>query len=90
VSYRLGESIVGKEVEERLQGDAEALLTFERFGRHLEDNKVMLAKTKLSFGKKLALDSKQEVFTGRGVENANAMLTREYRKGFVMPDSKDV
>jgi predicted dehydrogenase len=90
VSYRLGESIVGKEVEERLQGDAEALLTFERFGRHLEDNKVMLAKTKLSFGKKLALDSKQEVFTGRGVENANAMLTREYRKGFVVPDSKDV
>jgi hypothetical protein len=90
ISYRLGESIVGKEVEERLTGDAEALATFERFGRHLEDNKVSLAKTKLSFGRKLAIDGKAETFTGRGVENATAMLTREYRKGFVVPDAKDV
>ena len=38
----------------------------------------------------LTLDGKKEIFTGSHADAANPMLTREYRKPFVVPAEKDV
>jgi hypothetical protein len=51
----------------------------------------MIEHTKLlHFGKKLAIDPNTEVFTGSDSADADAMLTRDYRKPFVVPAEKDV
>ena len=42
------------------------------------------------FGLDLTLDGKKEIFTGPHADVANPMLTREYRKPFVVPAEKDV
>ena len=90
ISYRLGQSLPIAEMKERLANDVEALGTFDRFSAHLAENKVDLGKTKAYFGLDLTLDGKQEVFTGSHADVANPMLTREYRKPYVVPAEKDV
>ena len=89
ISYRLGEQLPVSEIKQRLVGDAEALETFGRFSEHLVANKVGL-DAKANFGLDLTLDGKAEVFTGPHATAANPMLTREYRKPYVVPSEKDV
>jgi len=90
VSYRLGSSVSAEELDERLPDDKEAAYTFKRFASHLSENKIDLTKPVISLGPQLSLDSKREVFTGTMADKANPMLTRNYRKGFVVPDEKNV
>jgi hypothetical protein len=52
---------------------------------HLGANDVDLAKTPLTLGVPLAIDSRTERFTGTGAGEANKLFTREYREGFVVP-----
>ena len=59
------------------------------FSEHLVANKVDL-DSKAYFGLNLTLDGKAEVFTGPHADVANPMLTREYRKPFVVPSEKDI
>ena len=54
--------------------------------QHLKDNKVPLEETKYRVGRKLKLDPKSETFVGD--KEANALLTRQYRKGFELPIAK--
>jgi hypothetical protein len=42
------------------------------------------------FGKKLAIDPKGETFTGESASEANTLLTREYRKPFVVPSESEL
>jgi hypothetical protein len=51
---------------------------------HLKDNRLDLDATACRLGRKLTLDPKAETFVGD--KEADALLTREYRKGFVVPD----
>ena len=62
--------------------------TYERTAQHLADNKLSLDKTKLTLGKLLAFDPKSETFKDDSV--ADALLTREYRKPFVVPGKGEV
>ena len=92
ISYRLGESLSPAQVRERLQGvksKEDTLATLDRFQEHLAANKVD-AGTKIQFGPQLSIDPTQENFVGSGVEQANQMLTREYRAGFVVPAAGQV
>jgi hypothetical protein len=50
---------------------------------HLKMNRV--EDTKYKLGRKLALNVARESFLGD--PQADAMLTREYRKGFVVPSA---
>ena len=54
--------------------------TLERTVEHLKANGVDLATTPLSLGPYLEFDNTTEKFTNN--DQANEMLTREYRKGF--------
>jgi hypothetical protein len=41
----------------------------------------------MRFGATLAINPQAETFHGAGSEQANPMLSREYRKGFEVPSS---
>jgi hypothetical protein len=82
ISYRLGaEKPIADAANWTSNKDAQ-----EAFGRmieHLKENKVDVATAKGLVGPLLGIDPKTESFPG--IEKANAMLTREYRKGFEVP-----
>ena len=52
---------------------------------HLRANDVDLGRTPLTAGVPLLVDARRERFTGPHAEQANEMLTREYRAPFVVP-----
>ena len=66
----------------------DVLETFQRTRQHLAENDVDLEKSKLTLGPLLRLDSDKEKFADNPV--ADALLTREYRKPFVLPTAKEV
>lgn len=93
ISYYLGEDnkVSVDEAKKVLAGvksldDNEA--TLKRTIQHLEDNGVDLKKYPISMGPVLKFDPKKEVFPDS--PEATAMLTREYREGFVVPKAEDV
>ena len=93
ISLRMGEELAVPAVEERLAAGYETQEPVETFGRvkeHLAANGLKLDTTKLRFGAHLTLDGEQEVFTGDQAERANSMLTRNYRRPFVVPDAANV
>ena len=89
ISYRLGSPSSVKEIATQFQGDAEALETLDRFQQHLRDNQVDPETTKVTLGPKLLLTA-QEEFTGPRANEANKMLTREYRAPYVVPKTQDL
>ncbi len=93
ISYYLGEehTVSPTEAKRILAGvksldDNEA--TLERTLQHLVDNGVDLAKYPISMGPLLKFDPEKEVFPDS--PEATAMVTREYREGFVCPPADSV
>lgn len=62
--------------------------TVDRTVAHLKKNGVDLDKYRLSLGPTLMFDPVKEVFTNN--DEANQMLTRNYREGFVCPQATNV
>jgi predicted dehydrogenase len=83
ISYRLGAEQPFGQTPSAFAKDKDAGATFERMEQHLKDNKISLDAIKCRVGRKLALDPAKETF--QGDKEADAMLTREYRKGFEVP-----
>ncbi|MEO8426611.1 MAG: Gfo/Idh/MocA family oxidoreductase [Verrucomicrobiota bacterium] len=91
ISYRLGHPSTPGEIQKQLaqlKVHDDVLETFERTRKHLAENNVDLDKSKLTLGSLLRLDSDKEKFVDNS--KANALLTREYRKPFVVPAEKEV
>jgi len=91
ISYRLGQPSAPGEIQKQLaqlKVHDDVLETFERTRKHLVENNVDLDKSKLTLGSLLRLDSDKERFVDNSM--ANALLTREYRKPFVVPAEKEV
>jgi predicted dehydrogenase len=91
ISWRLGHLSSPAEIQKELSQlkvhDA-VLETFERTRQHLAENKVDLEQSKLTLGLPLRLDPNQEKFLAN--PSANALLTREYRRPFVVPAENEV
>ena len=86
ISWRLGQPASLAEARaalDKLKARDHALETFERTVRHLQENQVDLDKTQLTLGPLLQLAADQEAFVD--CPPANALLTREYRRPFVVP-----
>jgi predicted dehydrogenase len=83
ISYRLGEEQPFGQTPHAFAKDKDAGETFSRMEQHLKDNKISLDDLKCRVGPKLKVDTTKESF----VENkeADALLTRNYRKGFEVP-----
>ncbi|MFQ6130408.1 MAG: Gfo/Idh/MocA family protein [Armatimonadota bacterium] len=89
ISYRLGSLHSADEVREAIKdrgSDAEE--TFRRFQEHLAANGVDFSKTEVVLGPWLEMDSETERFVGNSeiAARANALLRRDYREPFVVPD----
>ena len=91
ISYRLGTQMSGDELDKslaNLKTTDNAKDTMERTLAHLKDNGVDLSAIKMQVGPTLAFDSMSERFPGNEV--ADKMLTRVYRKPFVVPEAGQV
>ncbi|MCY2991890.1 MAG: Gfo/Idh/MocA family oxidoreductase [Planctomycetota bacterium] len=93
ISYYLGQKnkVSVEEAQKVLAGvksrDDNAA-TLQRTVQHLVDNGVDLAKYPISLGPHLKFDPEKEVFPA--APEATAMVTREYREGFVCPTADKV
>lgn len=86
ISWRLGREATVAEVKDqlsKLKVNDDVAATLNRTTHHLGENKVDLAQSKLVLGTLLHPNSEQENFNDNAA--ANAFLTREYRKPFVVP-----
>ena len=93
ISYYLGEkNKVSLDEARKILAGVKSLddnpRTLDRVVEHLQTNGVDLAKTRLSMGPLLKFDPKSETFIDN--DAANAMLTRQYRKPYVVPKPEDV
>lgn len=84
ISYRLGKQAKPEEIREALKADKAAVETLGRFEEHLAANKVNWEWNKATLGAFLKMDAKAEKFPGAA--KASELLTREYRKPFVVPE----
>jgi predicted dehydrogenase len=84
VSYRLGGEASFATAEGAFGDSKPAQDSVERMIAHLKTNKLDLNNMNYRRGRLLTIDPKTESILGD--KDAIAMLTREYRKGFVVPD----
>ena len=84
ISYRLGQAQRTAAIRERLQDNSVLAEAFDRMGGHLDANGVDLANTRLTLGVPLRFEPKRERFIDN--DDANRMLTRDYRAQFAVPE----
>ncbi len=83
ISYRLGLQASPGEIREKIKGDRDAVETFGRMQEHLAANGVDLNSDKATLGEFLKMNPAKERFLAN--RKANALLTRHYRKPYVVP-----
>jgi predicted dehydrogenase len=91
ISWRLGREATIAEIREQLsqlQVEADVQETLDRTVEHLGDNKVNVESSPMKLGVVLRPHAELEEFVDNA--DANAFLTREYRKPFVVPEEADI
>jgi hypothetical protein len=73
---------------EKLKAGTHAAEVLDRTLKHLDDNKVNFETTEMVLGALLIPVKDREEFQNNA--KANALLTREYRKPFVVPAESDI
>jgi hypothetical protein len=85
ISHQIGRAAPEGELHEQIKGNAALAEAYGRMAEHLALNHIDLGKTPLTLGAPLAFDAAAEKFTGGNAAAANALLTRNYRAPFVVP-----
>jgi predicted dehydrogenase len=91
ISQRLGKPASSEEITKQIElfkGNENALETFELVRKHLADNGVNIQEERLTLGPWLDFDSDKETFVDNPA--ADALLTRPYRKPFVVPAAGEI
>lgn len=83
ISYLLGKKQSPEEIRDTLKHDPVMAETWARMETHLAANQVDLKATPATLGAVLKMDVEKETFIGN--KAANKLLTRDYRKPFVVP-----
>ncbi len=84
ISYELGKTLQPEQTRYILQKNPDTADAYGRMRAHLEANKVDIHEYRATLGPALKIDPKKECFIGN--HKANKMLTREYRKPFVVTE----
>src|SRR5262249_8119233 len=84
ISYRLGALQPFNKKTEAFGDDKDAYEAFARMEEHVKENKVPLDSASYHLGPKLAFNPRSETFVANTA--ADALLTREYRRPFVVPE----
>ncbi len=85
ISYLRGKAAGFEQMKESLEGDASGLETLARLEAHIAANGVDLKITPCLLGKALVMDPAKETFVDD--PKSDALLRREYRAPFVVPES---
>lgn len=83
ISHRLGKQASPAELAKFVKSEKGGPDAYERMLEHLALNEVSLDEYPLTLGPELKMNPKTERFIGN--DDANAMLTRKYRKPYVVP-----
>jgi len=84
ISYRLGKRLSPEAIREASKADIALAESLGRMEEHLAANKVDLHRTPLTLGAVLKINPQTGRITNH--REANQLLTREYRKPFVVPE----
>ena len=84
ISYRLGKTQSPEEIRDAIKDNKDLSEMLGRMEEHLAANKVDLKTTPAKLGATLTMDPKTEKFVDN--PEANKLLTRDYRKPFVVPE----
>lgn len=83
ISHLLGKRMPAGEIRDQIKSNDLALDSFNRMAEHLRANEVDVDSTTITIGPWLEMDPATERFTNN--DEANRLLTREYREPFVVP-----
>lgn len=85
ISYQLGQAVPDAEIEKRIANDDPRWTdSYRRMKDHLAANGIDVNSQQLSLGPWLTMNPQTERFLDN--EQANALLTRNYRNRYVVPD----
>jgi predicted dehydrogenase len=84
ISYRLGTTAKFDQQSKSLGDNKQVVESFEAIRENLKAVDVKLDGLEYQVGRQLTLDSMAEKFVGD--DEANALLTRKYRKPFIVPE----
>lgn len=84
MSVRLGNKVPFEPKTTAFGDNADAYEVYDRTVEHLRENGVEIEKSGYYMGRKLVVDAKAEKIVDD--TEANALITRDYRKGFEVPD----
>ncbi len=87
ISYRTGQEVNPKRVENFVAKDDTLQETYDRFHKHLRDWNVDFKSDRWTMGRKLKFNGSKERFAGNGelAKVANAMIKDDYRQSFEVP-----
>ncbi|MHC5022786.1 MAG: Gfo/Idh/MocA family protein [Planctomycetota bacterium] len=85
ISHRLGAVRRLSDLDAPFESDP-ANRAFDEFRSHLTSNGLPADRTDIAVGPSLAFDDASERFHGPGAVQANALLSREYRAPYAIPD----
>lgn len=86
ISYRSGSRAGRAELAAAAAGSDEMKDSFARFAGHLDANEVDIDKAGVMLGASLTMDAKKERFVGPMSKVANKYVSKNYRKGFEVPE----
>jgi hypothetical protein len=69
-----------------LGDNREVVESFRNLTENLQGVGIQLTESEYRLGRTLKLDPQTERYVGDGADQANAFLTRDYRKPFVVPE----
>jgi hypothetical protein len=75
------------EILDVIRGEAELCESFARLNEHLAANRLNLDHKSLTLGSMLTMDTDKERFVGPMSEEANMLISRNYREPFVVRDT---
>ena len=84
ISYQLGQKLSPEKIREAAKSDGDLAEALGRMEEHLGANNIDLVNSPATLGAMLQMDPHTEKFSGN--RKANALLTRKYRKPFVVPE----
>jgi hypothetical protein len=84
ISYRLGKKADPGVIHEKIKADKEATDSLDRMIEHLGKNGVDVKVDQLALGEFLKMNPETEKFVGNA--EADKLLTRDYRKPYVVPE----
>ena len=89
ITFQVGAEFSAEEAREVAQGDTAAELwtsLLDQTGQTLQAHGLSLTDAQMRMSPLLTVNVDQETFEGPGAEAANALLKREYRAPFIVPD----